>query len=399
MNNQSATIDRRSKIVIVGAGPAGSSLAIRLANRGFRVTLIEKERFPRHKLCGEFVSPECLEHFSELGVLDAMLAVGGDRIRRTSFFSLSGKSVSVSSDWFGDAAGALSISRAVMDDLLLKRAREAGVEVLEGTQVTGIEFEAGRIRCLRARSDDADRFEIDGDVFIDATGRSNHVAKLVAKSNFTIPKSKIQNRLIGFKAHLENVGIEPGNCEIYFFEGGYGGLSYVEGGRANHCFLVAAERFKEAGTVEKLLETVVFRNRRARATMRDSRPVFDWLAVSVESFGRKELLPAPNLFTVGDAAAFIDPFTGSGMLMAFESAKLLAAALAGSEPAAEYARAYELKFARRLRICGLLRQAAFWPGAAAAVITALGFSQTAVKLLARATRGAGRPVEARSEVQ
>ncbi|MBK8150221.1 MAG: NAD(P)/FAD-dependent oxidoreductase [Acidobacteria bacterium] len=388
MNNQPIGKNRKSKIVIAGAGPAGSSLAIRLANLGFAVTLIEREKFPRHKLCGEFVSPECLEHFRELGVLDAMLGVGGDRIVRTSFFSLSGKSVSVSSDWLGSGGGALSISRSVMDDLLLKRAREAGVEVLEETQVTGLEVQDGLVKNLRAKSGDSRRFEISGDLFVDATGRAGHVAKFVSKSKTENPKTR--NRLVGFKAHLENVHLEPGNCEIYFFDGGYGGLSFVENGLANHCFLVSAERFKEAGSVDRLLETVIFKNKRAFAALRDSQPVIDWIAVSVEGFGRRELLPAHNLFAVGDAAAFIDPFTGSGMLMAFESASILAAAIGGPSNAdigAEYSSRYESKFARRLWVCGLLRRAAFWPRAASTVIAALGFSRNAVMHLAQATRG------------
>ena len=82
------------KIAIAGAGPAGSSLAIRLAEAGFDVTLIEREKFPRHKLCGEFISPECFDHFRELGVLDRMLSAGGDHISETRFYSPSGKNVS-----------------------------------------------------------------------------------------------------------------------------------------------------------------------------------------------------------------------------------------------------------------------------------------------------------------
>ena len=76
-------------IAIVGAGPAGSSLAIRLATAGKRVLLVEKESFPRHKLCGEFISPECLDHFAELGVLGSMQAAGGAEIRETIFYSRS----------------------------------------------------------------------------------------------------------------------------------------------------------------------------------------------------------------------------------------------------------------------------------------------------------------------
>ena len=78
-------------IVIVGAGPAGASAAIRLANAGRRVLLVEKEKFPRAKLCGEFISPECLEHFRELEVLESMRASGGVEISETIFYSRSGR--------------------------------------------------------------------------------------------------------------------------------------------------------------------------------------------------------------------------------------------------------------------------------------------------------------------
>ena len=166
----------KPKIVIAGGGPAGASLAVRLAAAGQAVTLVERERFPRHKLCGEFISPECLAHFRELGVLDEMLAAGGSRIGETRFYSASGRSVGVPSEWFGGAA--LSLSRSRMDDILLRRARAAGAEVLEGTSVVSAETEGGRIRSVKARRG-RETLDIAGDVFIDATGRTRAVAKLL----------------------------------------------------------------------------------------------------------------------------------------------------------------------------------------------------------------------------
>src|SRR5687767_7519136 len=103
MNKQSEIRNPKSQIVVVGAGPAGASLAIRLAASGFEVTLVEREKFPRHKLCGEFVSPECLDHFAELGVLEEMFAIGGDRITETRFYAPSGRNVVVPSEWLGKA--------------------------------------------------------------------------------------------------------------------------------------------------------------------------------------------------------------------------------------------------------------------------------------------------------
>ncbi len=125
--------------------------------------------------------------------------------------------------------------------------------------------------------------------------------------------------------------------------------------------------------------------------MRDAKPVLDWLAVSVEGFGKKNLNPAKNLFSVGDAAAFIDPFTGSGMLMAFESAEILAGTIAENPLAPEkiagiYKILHRRRFQRRLRVCSLLRRAAFVPGFANFAVSALSLSRAARSVLARATR-------------
>jgi menaquinone-9 beta-reductase len=402
MNNQSQIANRKSQILIVGAGPAGASLAIRLARANFEVTLIEREKFPRHKLCGEFVSPECLAHFADLGVLDEMLLIGGDRISQTIFYAPNGKNVTVPSKWFGAShENALGISRAEMDLRLLEKAKNVGVKVLEETSVVGLLFEDEKVCGVKIKSKTGETFEITADLTIDATGRANVLGKFAQKfqisnSRFQIkiqnPKSKIQNRLVGFKAHLENVHLEKGRCEIYFFRGGYGGLNYVEKGRANHCFLIKAEIVKKyIGQTNLLLEEVIFKNRRARETMKDSSLLFDWLAVSVDGFGRKNLNPAENLFTVGDAAAFIDPFTGSGMLMALESAEILANGIVKNhfsvqQIVQDYDLLHRANFNKRLRVCKLMRNAAFVPNLAGMVISALNLSSSAREILARATR-------------
>src|SRR4051794_22591035 len=123
-------------IVIAGAGPAGSTLAIRLRKQNRPVILIERYKFPRHKLCGEFISPECLSHFAELEVLDEMLASGGDHIFETKFFEAGGRSVSVPSEWFGQGRFALSLSRARMDQILFDAAKQTGAVCLDESVVT-----------------------------------------------------------------------------------------------------------------------------------------------------------------------------------------------------------------------------------------------------------------------
>ena len=414
MNKQSKIQNPKSKILIVGAGPAGASLAIRLEQSGFEVSLIEREDFPRHKLCGEFISPECLSHFQELGVLDSMLSAGGGRITQTVFYAPNGKNVVVPTEWFGNSSGALSLSRAEMDFRLLEKAREVGVRVLEETQAVGILFEKGLVYGIKVKSKDGKTYEIAADLTIDATGRANVLGKLAEKSFLTQSrqdakspsekiqnsKFKIQNRLVGFKTHLKNVNLEKNRCEIYFFRGGYGGLSRVENGLANHCFLIKSDVVKEFnGDAEKIVEEVIFKNKRAAETLKEAVPVLDWLAVSVGGFGLKNLNPAANLFSVGDSAAFIDPFTGSGMLMALESAKILAGCIARNCSASEqntektaekiaqnYRILYRNKFQKRLRVCAFMRRAAFVPAFAGFVVSALSLSRSARRILARATR-------------
>lgn len=389
------------KISIAGAGPAGASLAIRLAQKDFDVTLIEREKFPRHKLCGEFISPESFAHFEELNVLNEMFSIGGDRISETCFYSPSGKNVSVSSDRFG--GDALSISRATMDFVLLEKAKSLGVKVLEETQVVGLVNEKEKVFGVKARCENRETKEIFADLIIDATGRANVLGKLIGKTKIQNGKWKTENgkyenqkqKLVGFKTHLENVNLKKGVCEIYFFRGGYGGLSFVEKDLANHCFLIKAETVKNfGGDANKIVEEMIFENVRAREALKNAQPVFDWLAVSVDGFGAKNLTPAENLLSVGDAAAFIDPFTGSGMLMAFESAKILAQSIFENqnsqnsfvEIAREFSVLHRENFRRRLMVCGIMRRAAFAPRLANLTISFLNLNQRMTGFLARATR-------------
>jgi 2-polyprenyl-6-methoxyphenol hydroxylase-like FAD-dependent oxidoreductase len=175
----------------------------------------------------------------------------------------------------------------------------------------------------------------------------------------------------------------------------------VEKGLSNLCFIVAAGDVRaRASDAERVMREIVMSNTRAAETLRGARVSSPWLAVALESFGRRELVPCDGLLTVGDAASFIDPFTGSGMLMALESGELAGAVVmralhtlrAGGpfEPlATDYHARYQARFAARLRVCSWLRRAAFAPGPATeAGIIALGASVRVRRALARATRQA-----------
>ncbi len=414
--------DDRFDVVVVGGGPAGASAAVHLAGAGARVLLAERERFPREKLCGEFISPECFAHFARLGVAGEMKGAGGVSLRETKFFAESGRAVSVPSEWFAPRAepAALGLSRAVMDARLLARARAVGVTVWEEARVSGLlHGQGGRVCGVRLSAGGTER-EIESVVTIDATGRARVLARLAEKprreevagasakrvddGSKSHRGGRERPRLVAFKAHLEGARGGAGACEIYFYRGGYGGLNCVEGGRSNLCFIAAAGdvRARESDP-ERVLGEVLMRNRRAAETLGGARAVTPWLAVALEGFGRFGVAPAAGLLAAGDAASFIDPFTGSGMLMALQSGELAASVVAprlaglrlagGSDDALfaaladEYRARYGARFGARLRVCATLRRAAFAPRwATEAGVFALGASAGLRRALARSTR-------------
>ncbi|MEP6946871.1 MAG: NAD(P)/FAD-dependent oxidoreductase [Acidobacteriota bacterium] len=383
-------------VAIVGAGPAGSSAAIRLANAGLAILLVEQKKFPREKLCGEFISPECLVHFAELGVMEQLSAVGGTSLSETVFFARNGKGISVESSWFGEPDSlALGLSRAEMDLKLLERAMACGVDVRAGTAASGLLLDNEKVVGIKLKDKSGTDVPVSAKLTIDATGRTRSLARRFDKVAVKKPAE-----YVAFKTHLRRAKVAAGACEIYAYRGGYGGCNRVEDDLYNLCFIASAGDTKRLGSdAERVMREIVFTNRRAADTMQNATVAKPWLAVPIQSFGRGTLVPANGLITVGDAAAFIDPFTGSGMLMALESARIAAESVVGhfheaSEfhtLSAEYRRNYSAAFDRRLRVCSLLRHAAFIPFLAESTISVLSLSTTLRRRIARATRFSAGP--------
>ncbi|MBA2645942.1 MAG: tryptophan 7-halogenase [Pyrinomonadaceae bacterium] len=179
-------------------------------------------------------------------------------------------------------------------------------------------------------------------------------------------------------------------------------MSAIEGGLSNLCFIVRARDVQEKGSdAARVMREIVMSNKRAAHALRNARMRSEWLSVALEDFGRRELIPSEGLMAVGDAASFIDPFTGGGMLMALESGQLAAEAILAWLPrrvredsafaalAANYRAGYEAKFGARLRLCEWLRRAAFAPPLfAEAAARALNVSARVRRHIARATRHA-----------
>ena len=268
------------RILVMGGGLAGAAAAIAARRQGAAVTIVEKSRFPRHKVCGEFLSPRVLEIFESLGIASEFHAKSPAIMRRVAF-NFGGMEKR-----FALPCPAYGLSRYQLDDFLLSTARGLGASVVN------------------------ERPPESFDRTVLATGRTQ-----------SAPKGK---RLFGFKAHFSG----PANdaVELYFFGEGYVGVNAVEGGLTNVCGLAPESSMREHGfDTDSLVDSVPALRERLGPLRRQ----MDWLRVGPLVFANRfSEPPAPGEYRAGDALSFVDPFTGSGMLGALLSGR--AAGLAAS---------------------------------------------------------------------
>jgi flavin-dependent dehydrogenase len=298
-------------VIVIGGGPAGSAAAIRLARRGMKVRLFEKAHFPRPKLCGGFLSPECLADLEDLDVLDDLRRAGASTIRRTLVSSPWGLSVEAPLPSAG-----LSISRETLDHILLQRAREAGVEVSEGT--------------------DGFRAALNTPWTVVAAGR-------------TAGSQEKHFPYYGIQAVFDDMPDLADQVELDLFPGGYVGLAR-QGERVNVCALAVKDRVRDDGPdLDQVLASWTRQNPLLKARLRTARRVSAWHAVGPVQMGFRRLAEPGRLF-VGDAACVVDPFVGEGIAMSLQGAALGDAAIGrGSEIEAHYAGAWHRRFDRGLR--------------------------------------------------
>lgn len=383
MDKRTANYD----IVIVGAGPAGSSAAIHLVNSGKDVLLVDKARFPRPKLCGEFVSPECLDHLADLGVMPQVNLRRPQHISKTVFYSTGGRSFSVASRWLAQNSNdSIGLSRQALDQLLLNRAVECGTLVETDVTVLDVAIPNRSPVQLTLRAIDGSIQYVNASLVVDATGRGRYVAR-----RFDAQINGLKPKQVAFKAHLRGAAIDPGTCEIFSFPGGYGGCSPVEDGLFNLCFVVDAGLVRSIGSDPlKIVDETVLKNTRAASVLRNIAVEGDWISVPIARYGSLDPAPAPGILAIGDAAAFIDPFTGSGIAMALESSRIASDAILRSKVpetiATEYRRSHTIAFRKRLMVCRGLRLLSSSPKLADVALAVLARSAPLGRYIARLTR-------------
>jgi flavin-dependent dehydrogenase len=283
-------------VAIIGAGPAGSTLAALLAQRGVRVAVFDRDVFPRDKLCGEFLSYDALPVLAGLGVTDAIDAAGAPRIDRCRVIG------SKRTYEFALPHAARGVSRMFLDDLLLRTAAANGATRLDGHPVAALD-------------------EIRATAVVGAWGRWGRFDQQLQRG-FVRDRS---HRNFGFKRHYTAAAPAPQSIDLYSFHRGYLGVNAVEGGITNICGLVHASRLSgHKGRWDAFVETIRGEEPRLEALYAAHTPAQEGYLSSEPVIFRARSAVEGGVFMIGDASGIIDPLTGNGMAMAIQSALLAA---------------------------------------------------------------------------
>jgi flavin-dependent dehydrogenase len=356
-------------LAIIGGGPAGASAAITAARLGARVALLEAGEFPRHKVCGEFVSAESLDILRDLlyglqeeaQVLSAAPVIDSVRLLLDHAFTAAPV-----------LPPGLSISRYDLDYLLWQAAQQAGVRARSSCDARSVEgngpFEV-----------DTSTDKVKASAVIVAAGRWSRFRPRIA-----VPRGP---KWVGLKGHYrENASAH--STDLYFFDHGYCGVQPVSAGVVNACAMVRSNRATSLDEVFALQPALAERSR-------------GWHQL-VEPVTTAPLIyrtPEPvrgNLIFVGDAAAFIDPFVGDGISLALRTGQLAAREL---QPAlkhsttvtaavANYQKEYERHFIPLITAASRIRLLVSWPKPAQFAVLKLLRIPGAMPYLIRRTRQA-----------
>lgn len=384
-------------VAIVGAGLAGSSIAAQLAAAGWQVLLLEQDTFPRHKVCGEFLSPEVQETLQRLDLYGAVATHRPAHLHQATITGRRGNRLTVTLP--GTAWG---LSRYALDEALAVAAAQRGAIVQSGSTVLDFKRQERGHR-LTVRDSERRRGVIDARAVIMACGRHTRVG-LPPRPPAAAGQQRGWRRCVGVKLHYTEVAMPP-QTELYLLPGGYVGINPVEGGRANLCALLSYDAFAAAG---KRVDTTVAQMMRWNPALAERlaggvpQPESACTVAPVDTARRSR--PWDEVACVGDTAAMIPPLCGDGMAMALHAATLCAPLadefLRGrctlSAWQERYSREWHAAFDMRLRVGRALQSVLGWPYAGDLLLSLGGTIPGLAGYFVRATRGRILPAWATS---
>lgn len=327
-------------VIIIGGGLAGLTSAIHLSQDKLDVLVIEKHSYPRHKVCGEYVSNEVIGYLKSLGI--DPLEHGAKQIDEFELSTVKGKLVKTELP-----LGGFGLSRFAFDTILADHAVKSGAKIVKD-EVSDIRFEKDNF-ILQTKS----KRVFQSPIAIGAYGKRSAL-DIKLKRKFISSKSPF----LAIKNH--SIGDFPENkVALHNFNGGYCGVSMVESDHINVCYITDLKAFQKHSNIDEFQEKVLFKNKYLKSLFTETKPVFTApLSISQISFAPKK--PVENhLLMCGDTAGLIHPLCGNGMSMAIRSAAMASGLISEffrsgnrSRAALEqaYRKAWNREFKTRLKV-------------------------------------------------
>lgn len=295
-------------IIIIGGGIGGLTLSIQSAIAGFKTAVFEKNTYPFHKVCGEYISNESKNYLFDCGLDINNLNL--PQINELAISDIHGNCYNFQLD-----NGGFGISRFYIDNLLMLQAQKLGVTIFSSEKVKGVKYDSDRFEIITDNSFYASR------TAVAAYGkRSNIDVKLQRK--FTTKRLPKNRNYIGIKYHVLH-NMQNNQIELHNFYNGYCGISKVEEDKCCLCYLTTAENLSNnKNSIKNMEQNILFKNPYLKKIFRESEFLFPHpIAISQINFEKRTQVEN-HLLMIGDAAGLISPLCGNGMSMAMHSGKI-----------------------------------------------------------------------------
>ncbi|SFN46549.1 NAD(P)/FAD-dependent oxidoreductase [Salegentibacter flavus] len=333
-------------VIVIGGGLAGLTAAIHLSKKGVPVQVFEKEVYPKHKVCGEYISREILPYLESLEI--DLLELNPPFINELFYSTRKGNSIKANL-----LLGGLGISRYNLDNFLWEKAKESGAEVVCDAVV---QVKLGNDNKFEIATASGKKYK--SPIVLGAFGKRSILDKKLER-NFIKEKSS----WLAVKSHYHHPGFPEHQVALHNFKGGYCGLSKTETGAVNVCYLVSYSSFKKYKDPKLFKEKVLMQNKHLRKFFNEAEELFEKeLSIAQISFSQKKAVEE-HILMMGDSAGLIHPLCGNGMAMAVHSAKIASEVILAQEKnrfsrknmEEEYEIGWKKTFRRRLQTGRMLQ--------------------------------------------
>ena len=342
-------------VLVIGGGPAGSTVSSLLSEKGWKVVLLEKDRHPRFHI-GESLLPMSLPIFERLGISDKVKEIG--IVKRGAEFASPYHKCPPVTFYFRGARDkshpyAYQVRRSEFDQILLNNSKEKGTQVYEEVRVTGVDLNSNGMSLVSAENREGNSHQWQARYVVDATGRDSFLAKKlgIRRNNRTHNSSAIYSH---FKNGERLKGDDEGNISIYWFDEGWFWMIPLKDGTMSVGAVCHPKYLKDCQKdLDKFLWKTISQSPDVARRLRNARMTMATKATSNYSYFSDHLV-GKNYILIGDAFAFIDPVFSSGVHLALTSAihavDVIEATMNKNPSLARVQREYERKSKRGLKI-------------------------------------------------